>query len=104
MEFLRRLDRGWAKGEGYLTVATLLLMVLVAGFAALIRNLTRFDIAWANEMLTNMDWADSLLRKATMWLAFLGASLATYHRKHIGIDVLLMLAPKRAKYGLLAIG
>jgi TRAP-type C4-dicarboxylate transport system permease small subunit len=79
-------------------------MVGTAGLEAVVRNLTRFDIAWANQMLTNMEWADSLLRKATMWLAFLGASLATYNRKHIGIDALLMIAPKRPKYGMLALG
>ena len=52
-----------------------------------VRNLTRFDIAWANEMLTEMEWADSLLRKGTLWLAFLGASLATHTPKHINIDI-----------------
>jgi TRAP-type C4-dicarboxylate transport system permease small subunit len=86
IEQLRRMDRAWARGEGWLTVLVLILMVLVAGFAAGVRNLTRFDVAWANEMLTEMEWADSLLRKGTLWLAFLGASLATYSQKHINID------------------
>jgi hypothetical protein len=70
----------------------------MAGFQALARNLTRFDVPWANEMLTDMDWADSLLRKGTLWLAFLGASLATHRHKHIGIDILLRIAPAKAKY------
>lgn len=104
IEQLRRLDRGWARAEGWLTVLVLILMVLVAGFAAGVRNLTRFDIAWANHMLTEMEWADSLLRKGTLWLAFLGASLATHVRKHINIDVLLRLAPPKAKYATLAFG
>jgi TRAP-type C4-dicarboxylate transport system permease small subunit len=75
-------------------------MVLVAAFQATVRNLTRFDIAWANALLTDMGWADSLLRKGTLWLAFLGASLATYYRKQIAIDSLTRLAPPRAKYWL----
>src|SRR4249919_3151598 len=98
MEFFRRLDRAWARGEGMLTVGVLLSMVFVASFSAGIRNLTRFDIQWANALLTDMEWADSFLRKATMWLAFLGASQATYYRKHISIDVLTRLAPLKPRY------
>lgn len=103
MEFLKKLDRGWARAEGWMTVAVLLMMVLTAGWQALIRNLTRFDISWANEMLTDLEWADSFLRKGTLWLAFLGASIATHVGKHIGIDVLTRIAPVRAKYTMLAL-
>jgi len=102
MEFLRRMDRAWVRGEGWLTVGVLLLMVVVAGFQAFVRNLTRFDIQWANQMLTDMEWADSLLRKGTLWLAFLGASIATYRKKHIALDVMLRIAPVKAKYVMLA--
>ena len=98
MEFFRRLDRAWARGEGWLTVGVLLSMVFVASFSAGIRNLTRFDIQWANTLLTDMEWADSFLRKATMWLAFLGASQAVYYRKHISIDVLTRIAPLKQRY------
>jgi TRAP-type C4-dicarboxylate transport system permease small subunit len=98
MEFFRRLDRAWARGEGMLTVGVLLSMVFVASFSAGIRNLTRFDIQWANSLLTDMEWADSFLRKATMWLAFLGASQACYYRKHISIDVITRIAPLKQRY------
>lgn len=101
--FLQRIDRMWARLEGGLTVGVLILMVLTAGLQAGVRNLTRFDLAWANELLTSLDWADSLLRKGTLWLAFLGASLATYYHKQISIDSLLRLAPPRAKYWMLGI-
>lgn len=100
---LHRINRAWAKGEGRLLVGVLILMVLVAGFQAAVRNLTRFDIQWANQMLTDLDWADSLLRKGTLWLSFLGASLATYHMKHINMDILLRVAPPKPKYTMLAI-
>lgn len=103
IDFLRKIDRGWARGESWLTFAVLIMMVLVAGFQAGVRNLTRFDIAWANELLTNMEWADSFMRKGTLWLAFLGASLATHYHKHICIDVLLRIAPVRSKYWMLTI-
>ena len=102
MEFFRRLDRAWARGEGALTVLVLLSMVFVAAFSAGIRNLTRFDIPWASVLLTDMEWADSFLRKATMWLAFLGASQACFYRKHISIDVLVRIAPVKQRFIMLA--
>lgn len=105
MDLLRRLDRGWARLEGWVTVGVLILMVFAAGWQAFVRNLTRFDIEWANEMLNDMGTGiDSLLRKGTLWLAFLGASLATHKHKHIGIDILLRIAPGRAKYVMVSIG
>src|SRR5687768_9754155 len=100
---LKRLDAAWAKGEGRLLVGVLILMILVAGFQAAVRNLTRFDVQWANELLTDLDWADSLLRKGTLWLSFIGASLATYNFKHINMDILLRVAPPKPKYTMLAI-
>jgi len=102
-EMLKRFDRMWARGEGWLTVVVLILMVFTAGFQASVRNLTRFDIGWANDMLNDLDWADSLLRKGTLWLSFLGASLATHKLKHINIDVMLRIAPPKAKYTMLAL-
>ena len=98
MQILRRIDRIWARGEGGLTVIVLIMMVLVAGFQAFVRNMTRFDLKWAADMLYDMEWADSFLRKGTMWLAFLGASMATYYGKHIGIDVLVRFLPLRKAY------
>lgn len=103
MELLKKFDRSVARVEGWITVLVLLFMVVMAGFQALVRNLTRFDVSWANEMLTDMEWADTSLRRSTMWLAFLGASLATYSRKHIGIDILLRIAPVRAKFTMRAL-
>ena len=104
MDVLRRIDRAWARAEGWLTVSVLILMVLVAGFQALVRNLSRYEVAWATQMLADMDWGDSFLRKATLWLAFLGASLAAHRHKHIGIDILIRLAPAKPRYVMLAIG
>jgi TRAP-type C4-dicarboxylate transport system permease small subunit len=103
IEKLKKFDAGWARREGQLLVLVLILMVLVAGFQASVRNLTRLDIEWANRMLTDLDWADSLLRKGTLWLSFLGASLATYHMKHISIDILLRIAPPRPKHTMIAL-
>jgi TRAP-type C4-dicarboxylate transport system permease small subunit len=98
MKALNRIDRAWALVEWALIVVVLLAMVFVASFSAGMRNLTRFDIQWASRILMDMEWADYFLRTGTMWLAFLGASLAAHHRKHIGIDLFTRLAPLRARY------
>lgn len=100
MQLYRRLDRAWVRCEGVLTVIVLLSMVFIACFSAGIRNLTRWDVAWANAILTDMAWVDSFLNKATTLLAFLGASQATFYRKHIGIDVLTRIAPLRPRYAM----
>ena len=52
---------------------------------------------WANEALASIHWADDFMKKATLWLAMFGASLATYHKKHIGIDVFSHIAKPRAR-------
>lgn len=73
-------------------------MVFVATFSVITRNLARYHVEWASRILIDMEWADNFLRSGTMWLAFLGASLAAVHRKHIGIDLFTRLAPLKARY------
>jgi TRAP-type C4-dicarboxylate transport system permease small subunit len=75
----------------------LLVMIVVAASQALLRNLTNLDVGWANVLLTEMEGADSFLQKGTLWLAFLGASLATHEDRHIAIDILPRIAPPRVR-------
>lgn len=103
MKYIRRIDRGLARGEAAIAATVLLLMIVVAATQAALRNLTNLDFDWANLVLERMEWADSFLQKGTLWLAFFGASLSTYDEKHIAIDVLPRIAPPRAKQVLRAI-
>lgn len=100
MEVFRRIDNAWARFEGALTVFVLILMVFIAGFQAFVRNLSLFKVEWASKMLFDIEWADAILRNGTLWVAFLGASLATYHGRHIGIDVIMRIVPLRTKYAM----
>lgn len=93
MELLRRIDRGISRGEAAVATLVLLAMIVVAAAQALLRNLTNTGAGWANEALTQIAWADQFLQKGTLWLAFLGASLAVHGNKHIGIDVLSRVVP-----------
>ncbi len=72
-------------------------MVLVASAQALFFNIAEHNVGWAQSVLDGLSWADTFLQKGTLWLAFLGASLATHHDKHIAIDVLPKLVSPRAR-------
>lgn len=78
-------------------MGVLVAMVLVASLQALFFNIAERNVGWAQSVLENLDWVDAFLQKGTLSLAFIGASLATYHDKHISIDVLqrLMKPPVR---------
>lgn len=95
MESIRRFDERVARVEGALAVVVLLGMVVVASFQALIFNIAGRNIAWAQAMVESLSWVDGFLQKCTLWIAFLGASLATQKDKHIAVDLLPRLAPAR---------
>lgn len=94
---LKKLDEGLARGEGAIAAVVLLSMIVVASVQALFRNLTYLELSWANDALSSIDWADQFLKRGTLWLAFLGASLATRDERHIAIDVLPKLLSDRGK-------
>lgn len=94
---LRRLDALLARGEAALAGLLLVAMIVAASAQALLRNLTNAGVDWANRLLLGGDWIDPFLQLGTLWLAFLGASLAAHADRHIAIDVLPRLAPPRAR-------
>ncbi len=94
---LKRFDRGLARGEAAIAATVLIMLILVAATQAFLRNLTNLDLMWANEALDHFRWADSFMQKATLWLAFLGASLATHDDKHIAIDIFSHVASPKAR-------
>lgn len=85
---LKRINDGIARGEATVAMWMLLLMLVMAFAQALMRNLANFGISWANAGLELIDWADFILTKGTLWLAFLGASLGVHANKHVAIDIL----------------
>jgi TRAP-type C4-dicarboxylate transport system permease small subunit len=87
MKILRRIDDGIARLEGWVVVTFLIGIVIVGTFQTLLRNV--FDAGF--------EWADEALRWATLWVAFLGASLATHRRKHIALDVATRLFPRKIR-------
>jgi TRAP-type C4-dicarboxylate transport system permease small subunit len=47
-----------------------------------------FQIVLRNFFATGIDWGDSLIRYLVVWVAFIGAAIATREGKHISIDLL----------------
>jgi TRAP-type C4-dicarboxylate transport system permease small subunit len=92
---LRAFDAKLALLEGYLATCLLLSMILIASLQALLFNVAQRGVGWASGGLAAISWADTFLQKGTLGLAFLGASLATHDDKHIAIDALVRVAPRR---------
>ncbi len=81
---------GWlaarlAAFENALLVILLSTMVVTAGGQIIMRNLFSFGLPWA----------DSMIRVLVLWLALVGAVIATRERQHIGIDLLVRFLPPR---------
>lgn len=95
---LKWLDDGIARGEAAIAAFVLLLMIFLAALQALLHNLASgLELTWANAALTELDWIDQFLQKGTLWLAFIGASLATHADRHIAIDALSRVVPGRVR-------
>lgn len=108
MNALKRFDEGLARGEAIIATLFLVAMILAGCVQALMRHFaTDWEALWANGALAHLEWVDGFLQKGTLWLAFLGASLATRDGRHIAIDLLPRLVSTKAKLlmrGLAALG
>jgi TRAP-type C4-dicarboxylate transport system permease small subunit len=88
MKFLNSIDEIIAKIELIILMVLLSLMVIISFTQVVLRNI--FE--------TGISWADPMLRYTVLWLAFIGASIATRENRHINIDVLTrLLSPKLKK-------
>lgn len=68
----------WAKAEIFLLAFILLLMISLAVLQILLRNVFG----------TSLFWIDPLNRLLVLWVAILGAMVATREKAHIAVDVL----------------
>lgn len=88
MSGLKKFYQLLLKAENSLLVGLLLLMVTIAVIQIVMRNF----------MGAGLIWAESLLRITVLWLALLGAMVASRNDKHIAIDVLVDKLPENTKY------
>lgn len=87
INFFRFIDRAFAWFVQTLLVLILISMVGVTFLQVILRNF--FD--------TGIPWAEVGGRNAVLWIAFLGAMLATRARQHLSIDAVTRLLPRRPR-------
>jgi TRAP-type C4-dicarboxylate transport system permease small subunit len=85
--FFGKVDRTFAAIIRALLIVVILGMVVFVTLQIILRNFFNSGIPWA----------EVAARNAVMWIAFLGAMLATRSRQHISIDVLMKMIPRRAR-------
>ena len=78
-----RINSFFNRLEEVLLIFLLALMVLLAFLPILFRNV----------IATGLIWIDPLLRHLVLWVALLGASMATRQERHIKIDLLSNYLP-----------
>ncbi len=80
-------DGAFSKIIEWFLAAVLLGMVGLVFVQVVLRNL--FD--------TGISWADVVGRHMVLWIAFLGAVLATRSRQHLSIDLVSRIVPRHAR-------
>ncbi len=78
------------KTERFITIGLLLSMIVIAIVQIIMRNL--FD--------SGILWAESYIRIAVLWIALLGAMLATRDDKHLAINALVHRFNDKAQHWL----
>jgi len=88
MKVLKYIDKIIALIEKFLVVIILLVMIALSCIQIGLRNI----------FASGITSSDIILRHLTLWLAFLGASLAAREGKHLKIDVIPRLLSERYKH------
>lgn len=84
---LKKIHQILLKTETGLLVGLLIMMITIAVIQIFMRNF----------MGAGLIWAESLLRIIVLWLALLGAMVASRNGEHIAIDVLINKLPEKFK-------
>lgn len=84
---VERIDRWTRFGEGILFSLFLAVMLALSFAQVLLRNLFHSGVLWF----------DPLVRTLVLWVAFLGALVATSHARHLHVDVVRRMLPEAAR-------
>ncbi|MFH1874934.1 MAG: TRAP transporter small permease [Pseudomonadota bacterium] len=90
VNFFQRIDRIFAWVVDVLLVTILLSTVGITFLQVILRNFFN----------TGIPWAEIAGRNAVLWIAFLGAMLATRARQHLNIDAVAKLMPRKPRNAL----
>jgi TRAP-type C4-dicarboxylate transport system permease small subunit len=87
MQRWEQVDEVIGRVEQTLISILLSVMIFIAFFQIVLRNL----------FATGLTWGDPLVRNLVLWVGFIGAAIATREGKHISIDVISQWVPPRGK-------
>ena len=105
---IERLDSAWQRVEGRLCAGILVSEIASLTLWVALKGLSGGGLHWASNVLNWLQNASvlmlvgglrGLVTRLTLWLALVGASLATSRGKHIHVDVLLRYLPARWRGG-----
>ncbi len=82
------LNDWFARIEGFVLSLLLAVMIFLAFFQVVMRDIFNAGIPWA----------DSVVRLLVLWVGFLGAALATKLEQNLTVEVLTKYMPERAKH------
>jgi TRAP-type C4-dicarboxylate transport system permease small subunit len=89
MKIINLIDHLLEMLEKCLVIFSFSLMLFFSFVNVILRTLyTRFDLNWANSVMSHIDWSEPFARLMVLWVAFLGASLLTRENRHIRIDIM----------------
>lgn len=89
MKIINLIDHSLELLEKWLVIISFSLMLFFSFINVILRTLyTRFDLGWANSIMSRIDWSEPFARLMVLWVAFLGASLLTRENRHIRIDIM----------------
>jgi len=84
IRLLKFIDKAFARAVELLLAAILLTMVVLGASQVFLRDI----------LSGGLSWSDVAARNMVLWVAFLGAILATRKRQHIAIDAITRFIPK----------
>ncbi|MFC1494596.1 TRAP transporter small permease [Thermodesulfobacteriota bacterium] len=89
MKIINLIDHLLELLEKWLVIFSFSLMLFFSFINVILRTLyIRFDLDWANSIMSRIDWSEPFARLMVLWVAFLGASLLTKDNRHIRIDIM----------------
>jgi TRAP-type C4-dicarboxylate transport system permease small subunit len=103
---LERFDGAWQRLEGRLCAAILTTEIASLTLWVALKVLSGAGLHWASNLLNWLQNASvlmlvgglrGLVTRLTLWVALVGASLATSRGKHIHVDVLVRYIPARGR-------
>ena len=69
-----------------------LLVVIMTALVAIVFA----EVIWRYFLRSSISWSEEAARFLMLWVAFVGGVLAYVHDEHLGLDIVIQLAPRKS--------